>query len=425
MNTNILESKDEKIKNLRKDFPILNKTINNKKIIYFDNAATSQKPQSVISSIVEYYTNHNANVYRSGHQLAIESSLKIENTRKIVKQFINAESSKNIIFNSGTTDGTNTIANSLLFSKFFKENDEIITTTLEHNSNLLPWINIAKYLNLKIKLAKFNAMGIIQAEEIQNLITDKTKIIAISGINNLLGTIQDVTQIGKIARDNKIILFIDAAQMAPHMRIDVKKINCDFLVFSGHKMLAPTGIGVLYISDKIINKLESSKLGGNAIENIYIENNKLDFKTLSSPNKFESGTPNISGIIGLGKAIEYINDITMEFIQEHDKDLTQYCVSKLKEIDEVEFILNKNIKRKSIVSFTVKNIHSHDIETYLDTMGIATRSGKTCAYLAFLSEHIKKDHLLRISFYIYNTKEEIDIFISSLKKTITEFYKYY
>ncbi|AHH12101.1 Cysteine desulfurase [Borrelia hermsii YBT] len=422
MDLKFAKDKNEKLKTIRKDFPILNKTINDKKIIYFDNAATSQKPQSVISSVVEYYANYNANVHRSGHGLAIQSSLKVEETRKIIKKFINAKSSKNIIFNSGTTDGTNTIANSLLFSKLLKENDEIITTTLEHNSNLLPWINIAKYLNLKIKLAKFNEMGIIQPDEIKNLITDKTKIITISGINNILGTIQDLETIGKIARDNRIILFIDAAQMAPHMNIDVEQINCDFLVFSGHKMLAPTGIGVLYISDKIIDKLNSSKLGGNAIENIFIENGEPNFKTLESPNKFESGTPNIAGIIGLGKAIEYINNISMDFIQEHDRELIEYCVAKLKEIDEVEFILNKDIKRKSIISFTVKNIHSHDVETYLDTMGIATRSGKTCAYLAFLSENIKKDHLLRISFYLYNTKKEIDIFISCLKKTIKEFY---
>ncbi|AHH03038.1 Cysteine desulfurase [Borrelia nietonii YOR] len=422
MDLKLVKDKNEKLKIIRKDFPILNKTINDKKIIYFDNAATSQKPQSVISSVVEYYANYNANVHRSGHGLAIQSSLKVEETRKIIKRFINAKSSKNIIFNSGTTDGTNTIANSLLFSKLLKENDEIITTTLEHNSNLLPWINIAKYLNLKIKLAKFNEMGIIQPDEIKNLITDKTKIITISGINNILGTIQDLETIGKIARDNKIILFIDAAQMAPHMNIDVEKINCDFLVFSGHKMLAPTGIGVLYISDKIIDKLNSSKLGGNAIEDIFIENGEPNFKTLEPPNKFESGTPNIAGIIGLGKAIEYINNISMDFIQEHDRELIEYCVARLKEIDEVEFILNKDIKRKSIISFTVKDIHSHDVETYLDTMGIATRSGKTCAYLAFLSENIKKNHLLRISFYLYNTKKEIDIFISSLKKTIKEFY---
>ncbi|AHH13585.1 cysteine desulfurase [Borrelia hermsii] len=422
MDLKLVKDKNEKLKIIRKDFPILNKTINDKKIIYFDNAATSQKPQSVISSVVEYYANYNANVHRSGHGLAIQSSLKVEETRKIIKRFINAKSSKNIIFNSGTTDGTNTIANSLLLSKLLKENDEIITTTLEHNSNLLPWINIAKYLNLKIKLAKFNEMGIIQPDEIKNLITDKTKIITISGINNILGTIQDLETIGKIARDNKIILFIDAAQMAPHMNIDVEKINCDFLVFSGHKMLAPTGIGVLYISDKIIDKLNSSKLGGNAIEDIFIENGEPNFKTLEPPNKFESGTPNIAGIIGLGKAIEYINNISMDFIQEHDRELIEYCVARLKEIDEVEFILNKDIKRKSIISFTVKDIHSHDVETYLDTMGIATRSGKTCAYLAFLSENIKKNHLLRISFYLYNTKKEIDIFISSLKKTIKEFY---
>ncbi|WP_421622980.1 cysteine desulfurase [Borrelia sp. MN22-0132] len=422
MDLNLVKNTNEKVKILRKDFPILNKTINDKKIIYFDNAATSQKPQSVISSIVEYYTNYNANVYRSGHELAIQSSLKVEKIRKIVKKFINAESYKNIIFNSGTTDGINTVVNSLIFSKLLKKNDEIITTMLEHNSNLLPWINIAKFLKLKIKLAKFNEMGIIQPSQIKNLITDKTRIIAISSINNILGTIQDLETIGKLARDNKIILFIDAAQMAPHMNIDVKKIDCDFLVFSGHKMLAPTGIGVLYISDKIIDKLNSSKLGGNTIENIFIKNGELNFKTLESPNKFESGTPNIAGIIGLGKAIEYINNVSMEFIQEHDRALIEYCVTKLKEIDEVEFILNKDIKRKSIISFTVKNIHSHDIETYLDTMGIAIRSGKTCAYLAFLSENIKKDHLLRISFYLYNTKEEIDTFISYLKKTIKAFY---
>lgn len=187
-------------------------------------------------------------------------------------------------------------------------------------------------------------------------------------------------------------------------------------------MLAPTGIGVLYISDKIIDKLNSSKLGGNTIEDIFMENGELNFKTLEPPNKFESGTPNIAGIIGLGKAIEYINNVSMEFIQEHDRALIEYCVAKLKEIDEVEFILNKDIKRKSIISFTVKDIHSHDIETYLDTMGIAIRSGKTCAYLAFFSENIKKDHLLRISFYLYNTKEEIDTFISCLKSTIKAFY---
>lgn len=187
-------------------------------------------------------------------------------------------------------------------------------------------------------------------------------------------------------------------------------------------MFAPTGIGVLYISDKIIDNLNSSKLGGNTIEDIYIKNGDINFKTLESPNKFEPGTPNIAGIIGLGKAIEYINNISMEFIQEHDRELTEYCVAKLKEIDEVEFILSKNIKRKSIISFTIKDIHSHDIETYLDTMGIAIRAGKTCAYLAFLSEDIKKDHLLRISFYLYNTKEEIDTFISCLKQTIKAFY---
>ncbi|WKC57670.1 cysteine desulfurase [Borrelia sp. P9F1] len=412
---------NEKAKILRKDFPILNKTINNKKIIYFDNAATSQKPQNVILSEVEYYENYNANVHRSGHALAIQSSLKIEETRKIVKKFINAESSENVIFNSGTTDGINTIANSLLFSKILKKDDEIIVTTLEHNSNLLPWINIAKYLNLKIKLAKFNEMGIIPPLEIKSLITDKTKIITISGISNMLGTTQDLEEIGKIARENKIIFFVDAAQMAPHTEIDVRKINCDFLVFSGHKMLAPTGIGVLYISNKMINKLNSSKLGGNTIEDIFIENEEISFKPLHSPNKFESGTPNIAGIIGLGKAIEYINNISMKFIKEHDGGLVKYCVERLKEIDEVEFLLNQDIKRRAIISFTVKDIHSHDIETYLDTMGIAIRSGRICSYLAFISENIKKNHLLRMSFYFYNTKEEIDTFIFSLKRTIKAF----
>ncbi|BCR21527.1 cysteine desulfurase [Borrelia sp. HM] len=422
MNFNPLKYKNEKVNYLRKDFPILNKTIHNKKLIYFDNASTSQKPKIVISSVAQYYENYNANVHRSGHELTIQSSLKVEETREIVKRFINAQSCTNIIFNSGTTDGINTVANSLLFSKILKEKDEIILTTLEHNSNLLPWINIAKFLNLNIKLAKFNEMGIIHPEQIKNLITNKTKMIAISGISNILGTTQDLEAIGKIAKDNKIILFVDAAQMAPHMNIDVNKINCDFLVFSGHKMLAPTGIGVLYISEKIINKLNSSKLGGNAIENIFIENGKINFKTLGSPNKFESGTPNIAGIIGLGKAIEYINNISMEFIKEYDKELIEYCVAKLQEIDEVEFVINQNIKRKSIISFTIKDIHSHDVETYLDTMGIAIRAGKSCAYMAFLSEHIKKDHLLRISFYFYNTKEEIDTFISCLKRTIKAFY---
>ncbi|MDO7279267.1 cysteine desulfurase [Borreliella burgdorferi] len=415
-----IKSNVEKVKFLRKDFPILNKKFDNKYIIYFDNAATSQKPKNVIYSNVEYYENYNANVHRSGHKFAIQSSIKIEKTRELVKNFINAESAKNIIFTSGTTDGINTITSSFFYSKYFKKKDEIILTTLEHNSNLLPWVNLANLANLKIKLAKFNEMGIITPEEIEKLITEKTKLISISGINNTLGTINDLESIGKIAKKYNICLFVDAAQMAPHIKIDVKKIGCDFLVFSGHKMLAPTGIGILYISNNMAEKLHSSKLGGNTVEEIFIENEKIKFKASDSPNKFESGTPNIAGIIGLEEAIKYIDNISMDFILEHDKQLIEYGVKKLQELDEVEFILNTNLKRNSIISFTVKNIHSHDIETYLDTMGIATRAGRTCSYVAFFPENLNKDHLLRISFYFYNTQEEIDNFILGLKKVIKE-----
>ncbi|WNY69255.1 cysteine desulfurase [Borreliella andersonii] len=415
-----IKSNVEKVKFLRKDFPILNKKFDNKHIIYFDNAATSQKPKNVIYSNTEYYENYNANVHRSGHKFAIQSSIKIEKTRELVKNFINAESAKNIIFTSGTTDGINTIASSFFCSKYFKKKDEIILTTLEHNSNLLPWVNLANLADLKIKLAKFNEMGIITPEEIEKLITEKTKLISISGINNTLGTINDLESIGKIAKKYNICLFVDAAQMAPHIKIDVKKIGCDFLVFSGHKMLAPTGIGILYISNNMAEKLHSSKLGGNTVEEIFIENEKIKFKSSNTPNKFESGTPNIAGIIGLEEAIKYINNISMDFILEHDQQLIEYGVKKLQELDEVEFILNTNLKRNSIISFTVKNIHSHDIETYLDTMGIATRAGKTCSYVAFFPENLNKNHLLRISFYFYNTQEEIDNFILGLKKVIKE-----
>ncbi|MCD2400986.1 cysteine desulfurase [Borreliella bissettiae] len=415
-----IKSNVEKVKFLRKDFPILNKKFDNKHIIYFDNAATSQKPKNVIYSNVEYYENYNANVHRSGHKFAIQSSIKIEKTRELVKNFINAESAKNIIFTSGATDGINTIASSFFYSKYFKKKDEIILTTLEHNSNLLPWVNLASLANLTIKLAKFNDMGIITPEEIEKLITEKTKLISISGINNTLGTINDLESIGKIAKKYNICLFIDAAQMAPHIKIDVKKIGCDFLVFSGHKMLAPTGIGILYISNNMAEKLHSSKLGGNTVEEIFIENEKIKFKSSDAPNKFESGTPNIAGIVGLEEAIKYINNISMDFILEHDQQLIEYGVKKLQELDEVEFILNTNLKRNSIISFTVKNIHSHDIETYLDTMGIATRAGKTCSYVAFFPENLNKNHLLRISFYFYNTQEEIDNFILGLKKVIKE-----
>ncbi|WP_424632235.1 cysteine desulfurase [Borreliella lusitaniae] len=415
-----IKSNAEKVRFLRNDFPILNKQLDNKHIIYFDNAATSQKPKKVIYSSIEYYENYNANVYRSGHKFAIQSSIKIEKTRELVKNFINAESTKNIIFNSGTTDGINTIANSFFYSKYFKKKDEIILTTLEHNSNLLPWANLANLANLTIKFAKFNEMGIITPEEIEKLITEKTKLISISGINNTLGTMNDLESIGKIAKKYNISLFVDAAQMAPHIKIDVKKIGCDFLVFSGHKMLAPTGIGVLYISNNIAEKLNSSKLGGNTVEEIYIEKKKIKFKSLDAPNKFESGTPNIAGIIGLEEAIKYINNISMDFILEHDQQLIEYGVKKLKELDEVEFLLNTNLKRNSIISFTVKNIHSHDIETYLDAIGIATRAGKICSYVAFLPENLNKNHLLRISFYFYNTQEEIDTFILGLKKVIKE-----
>nr|WP_267924193.1 cysteine desulfurase [Borreliella garinii] len=402
-----IKSNAEKVKFLRKDFPILNKQFDNKHIIYFDNAATSQKPKKVIYSSIEYYENYNANVHRSGHKFAIQSSIKIEKTRELVKNFINAESSKNIIFTSGTTDGINTIASSFFYSKYFKKKDEIILTTLEHNSNLLPWAKLAKLANLTIKFAKFNEMGIITPEEIERLITEKTKLISISGINNTLGTMNDLESIGKIAKKYNISLFVDAAQMAPHIKIDVKKIGCDFLVFSGHKMLAPTGIGILYISNNMAEKLDSPKLGGNTVEEIFIENEKIKFKSLNTPNR-------------LKEAIKYINNISMDFILEHDQQLIEYGVKKLQELDEVEFLLNTNLKRNSIISFTVKNIHSHDIETYLDTIGIATRAGKTCSYVAFFPENLNKDHLLRISFYFYNTQEEIDTFILGLKKVIKE-----
>ncbi len=282
---------------------------------------------------------------------------------------------------------------------------------------MLPWAKLAKLANLTIKFAKFNEMGIITPEEIERLITEKTKLISISGINNTLGTMNDLESIGKIAKKYNISLFVDAAQMAPHIKIDVKKIGCDFLVFSGHKMLAPTGIGILYISNNMAEKLDSPKLGGNTVEEIFIENEKIKFKSLNTPNKFESGTPNIAGIIGLKEAIKYINNISMDFILEHDQQLIEYGVKKLQELDEVEFLLNTNLKRNSIISFTVKNIHSHDIETYLDTIGIATRAGKTCSYVAFFPENFNKDHLLRISFYFYNTQEEIDTFILGLKKS--------
>ncbi len=401
------------VEKVRKDFPILNKKVNGKQLVYLDNAATTQKPKQVIDAIKEYYESYNSNVHRAIYKLGEEATEKYEKARENVRKFINARSSKEIIFVRNSTEAINLVMRSWAFNNL-KKDDEVTSTIMEHHSNIVPWQFVRDTIGIKLNFIDIDENGFLKMNEYEKLVSKNTKLITVTHASNMLGTINPVKEIGKIAHDNESLVLVDAAQSVPHMPVDVQDLDCDFLVFSGHKMLAPMGISVLYCKEEILENMQPFLYGGDMIKSVTLE--KAAWNDL--PLKFEAGTSNVEGAVGLNAAIDYLNKIGMENIRKHEIELTKYALNKLSEIKDLEIYGPKDAESKSgAISFNIKNIHSHDVAQILDEEGIAIRSGHHCTMPLHIRLGIESS--ARASFYIYNTKEEIDVFIEALKKVKT------
>ena len=398
---------------VKEEFPIFNKEIDGKKITYLDSAASAQKPKCVIESIKQTYENNYANVHRGIYKLSQIATEKYEEARSKVVKFINADSLEEIIFTRGATEGINLIA-SCLANKIIKADDEIMISTLEHHSNIIPWQIAAKKIGAKIIEVKPDQDGNIFIEDVKKLISNKTKVIALPHVTNSIGSILAIEEICKEAKKFGIITVIDGCQATPHISVNVKKIDADFYVFSGHKLYGPSGIGVLYGRKEMLDTLDPYQTGGEMIDYVSIQESTYT----NLPNKFEAGTPNIVGAIGLGKAIDFVSEIGMDTIKDHSKNITNYLLEEFKKTDFIEIIGNPK-DRLSIVSFLVKGSHPHDVALLLDNRGIAIRAGHHCAQPAM--RHFKVETTLRASVGIYNNYDEIDFFISNLKQ-ITKYF---
>ena len=398
---------------VKEEFPIFNKEIDGKKITYLDSAASAQKPKCVIESIKQTYENNYANVHRGIYKLSQIATEKYEEARSKVVKFINADSLEEIIFTRGATEGINLIA-SCLANKIIKADDEIMISTLEHHSNIIPWQIAAKKIGAKIIEVKPDQDGNIFIEDVKKLISNKTKVIALPHVTNSIGSILAIEEICKEAKKFGIITVIDGCQATPHISVNVKKIDADFYVFSGHKLYGPSGIGVLYGRKDMLDNLDPYQTGGEMIDYVSIQESTYT----NLPNKFEAGTPNIVGAIGLGKAIDFVSEIGMDTIKDHSKNITNYLFEEFKKIDFIK-IIGKPKVRLSIVSFLVKGSHPHDVALLLDNRGIAIRAGHHCAQPAM--RHFKVETTLRASVGIYNNYDEIDFFISNLKQ-ITKYF---
>jgi len=395
-----------KIKDIREDFPILDQSINGAPLIYLDNAASTQKPKSVINTISSYYENDHSNVHRGVHSLSVRATELYENSRNKVVSFINATNSNEIIFTKGTTDSINLVASSL--TNAISKTDEIVITTMEHHSNIVPWQELCKKTGATLKIAPIDHNGELIIEELSKLLNKNTKILALTHISNTLGTINPIKKIIAIAHDFEIKVLIDGAQAIGHQHIDVQDLDCDYYAFSGHKLYGPTGIGVLYGKEKLLNKLEPYQFGGEMILKVTFD--ETTYNTL--PYKFEAGTPNIAGAIGLGAAIDYLETINLNACIQQEKSITEYALKRLGEIPNIKLIGNSK-NRSSIISFTINNIHPHDIGTILNQKGIALRTGHHCTMP--LMDFYKIPGTIRASFAFYNTKSEIDQMINGLQ----------
>lgn len=400
--------------NFKDEFPILQE----RKISYLDSGATTQKPQCVIDAIESYYKECNANPHRGAYSLSIEATEKYESTREKIAKFINAKNREEIIFSKNATESLNLIAYSYGLDNL-KKDDEVVLSIMEHHSNLVPWQYVTEKTNSKLKFMYINKDYELSKEEIESKITDKTKVVGITHVSNVLGTINNVKEIIKYAHKKGAVVIVDASQSIPHMKIDVQDLDADFLVFSGHKMFAPLGIGVLYGKKELLNKMTPFLMGGDMIEYVYEQN--TTFAPL--PNKFEAGTQNVEGVIGLGSAIDYIEKIEYKEIQNVEEAITKYAVNELSKLDFLELYITPHLENHStVISFNIKGVHPHDVASILDSNGVCVRSGNHCAQP--LLRYLGMDSTCRASFSIYNTKEDVDNLVEALKKAYKMFEKY-
>ena len=399
---------------IKKDFPILE----NRKITYLDSGATTQKPKQVIESLKEFYEKYNANPHRGAYSLSIEATEKYEETRTKIAKFINTKHREEIIFTKNASESLNLIAYSYGKEKI-KKDDEVVISIMEHHSNLVPWQKVTKATESKLNYMYINDEFELSDEEIESKITDKTKIVGITHVSNVLGTINNIQKIIKYAHKKGAVVVVDASQSIPHMKIDVQELDADFLVFSGHKMLAPLGIGVLYGKREILNKMSPFLMGGDMIEYVYEQ--ETTFAPL--PNKFEAGTQNVEGVIGLGAAIDYIEKIGYDEIQKIENEVVEYARQELSKLDFITLYLTPNKENHSgVISFNINGVHPHDVASILDSEGVCIRSGNHCAQP--LMRYLGIDSTCRASFYFYNTKEDVDILINALNKAYNMFKKY-
>ena len=397
------------LEGIKKDFPVLNQIVNDEPLVYLDNAATTQKPLKVLATIKDYYENDNANVHRGVHTLAERATEKYEAAREKVRQFINAKSTKEVLFTRGTTTSINWVAQ--FAGQILKTGDEIVISIMEHHSNIVPWQEVAKKTGAILKFVYLKD-GQLDMDDLRKKITNQTKFVSIAHVSNVLGTINPVEEITKIAHEHGAYMVVDGAQSTPHMAIDLQKMDVDFFALSGHKMMGPTGIGVLYGKEELLNQFEPVEFGGEMIDFVYESHSTWT----ELPWKFEAGTPNIAGAIALGAAIEYIQELGIDQIHQHEIELIDYLMPKLQEIEGLKIYGPKdNVKRGGLIAFNIEGLHPHDVATALDMEGVAVRAGHHCAQP--LLNYLETPATARASFYLYNTKADCDKLVEALKKT--------
>lgn len=397
------------VEKIRKDFPILDQIVNDEPLVYLDNAATTQKPKAVLEAVNRYYQEDNANVHRGVHTLAERATASYEAARETVRRFINASSTKEVLFTRGTTTGLNWIGR--FAEEILEEGDEVLISIMEHHSNILPWQEACRKTGAKLVYAYLKDGG-LDLEDFRKKLTDRTKFVSITHASNVLGVINPIQELAQLAHEKGAIMVVDGAQSVPHMKIDVQKLDADFFVFSGHKMAGPTGIGVLYGKEHYLNQMSPVEFGGEMIDFVYEQS--ATWKEL--PWKFEAGTPNMAGAIGLAAAIDYLEAIGMDAIEHHEQDLIAYVFPKLQAIEGLKIYGSQDLaKRSGVISFNLGDLHPHDLATALDYEGVAVRAGHHCAQP--LIQYLEVPATARASFYLYNTKEDCDKLVEALIKT--------
>ena len=397
------------VEKIRKDFPILDQIVNDEPLVYLDNAATTQKPKVVLEAVNRYYQEDNANVHRGVHTLAERATASYEGARETVRRFINASSTKEVLFTRGTTTGLNWIGR--FAEEILEEGDEVLISIMEHHSNIIPWQEACRKTGAKLVYVYLKDGG-LDLEDFRKKLTNRTKFVSIAHASNVLGVINPVQEIAQLAHEKGAIVVVDGAQSVPHMKIDVQTLDADFFVFSGHKMAGPTGVGVLYGKEQYLNQMSPVEFGGEMIDFVYEQS--ATWKEL--PWKFEAGTPNMAGAIGLAAAIDYLEAIGMDAIERHEQDLIAYVFPKLQAIEGLKIYGSQDLaKRSGVISFNLGDLHPHDLATALDYEGVAVRAGHHCAQP--LIQYLEVPATARASFYLYNTKEDCDKLVEALIKT--------